>query len=778
MTVPTIVGYNSGVNTTDTNTSIVTTPTNAAGDLIFIAISSDPPEQIFTAPANFATIYPKVDIRSGASNKATFAMFFKQSNGSEPSTYSIPVSIADRQAWVAFTVRGANGIHAKGTVANGDGVTAVIPSVVTTVADCLLAGIIATDGNTTPHTGATNYTKYTEITASGASSISLWFESAPVAGTQGSDTVTIPTEQWIGVALALSVNFMISVTDAVALTEQVALNIFTPVPTPTISVADTTTSTESVVTMVTTESQASDTVTLSESVAFVVSVIKVSASESVGIGEQANTSVPGLSNTQAIANDFIALTEQAAAIIGSSSFTLNNTVTLSEAVNLLLASLPAASDTSTLTEQTTIRIAMNVQVADDVTVAEILALLPTVGVQTVDSITVGEAVAYSDRFSVSVSESITLTDSVIIPEIILLPQFRDYRIGSDSANTLSTVIAAPAAQPKDFIFIGITSDAFNQVFTPPEGFVELYHTAFFATATFALYYKLSNGVEPSTYVVGMSILERQSWVAFSVSNAASPIHNTGEGILSGNHDRPMIPALTTTIDGCLVIGVLATNGYPAPFGNTGHYYSERYEAGGSSAGSMSIWSAYQLVAGVTDEETLTMSAVQPWLTTSFALSPLINRLVFPSETLGISDLLGLKVSDPQMVNGESVSLIEAINTTLVVNISVAENAITVSDDPPLAERFYNATVFDPVTLTDSADARMAENIKINIVNAITVSDVGLVGAPGATLNRKVTDAISVGELITMMVIASRPANPFGYCCGILVIPGHVLNPDY
>ena len=205
MTAPSIqAGYTSGADTSNTTTTHVTAPTNAAGDVIYIAIVSDAAGQTFTAPTGFSTLYSNVNIPS-TSPTATFAVFYKTSTGSEAGPFDVGLGTSERQSWVAWTVHDDNGFDVTGTVNTGStGTGASVNFVTTDQADCLIIGIIATDGATTPHTPA-SMTKLAESAGSSAGSISVHYEAAVSLGTwPSSSSVTINTsEQWAGVAFAI-----------------------------------------------------------------------------------------------------------------------------------------------------------------------------------------------------------------------------------------------------------------------------------------------------------------------------------------------------------------------------------------------------------------------------------------------------------------------------------------------------------------------------------------------------------------------------------------------
>lgn len=774
MSVPVLIDYFASNNIGNTTSWNIDSGVYDEGDVLFIAIVSDAAGQVFTEPPGFTILYSDMPIPA-SSPSATFALFYKVGVPSEPLSYPVSVNTSEKQTWIAFTVRGFKTIiHAQGTTATGSSGTATIPAITTTQSDCLLIGIVGSDGTpSVPYGASSTYTKVVESTATSGGGVALYKSNQPNAGTRAADSVTLATEQWIGVSFAIAGPPSISVNDTVTITESVTLSATGGTPSP--SISDTITVIETVAASVVSYPRVTENITLSESAALSSPAILVVISETVTIGEQTNASIPGISASQIVVNDNVTLSEAVTAIIGLSSVSVANSVTLAEQVAATVLSHISTSDSITLTEQLAVSGTMNAVTSDDIVITETATLATGVRVQVSDLVTVTEVVIYSDKLLVNVSETITVTDSVIIPEVPVQPNIRDFRLGSDAANTLNTIVQAPLSLFKDVIFIAITSDAFNQVFTTPEGFSVLYdRTSIGSTATFTMFYKLSSGAEPATYTVGVSLVERQSWVCFSVSSVALPIHikNT---ILGGTHDQPAFSSLTTAVDDSLVIGIIATNDYPAPYTNTGSFYAEQYEAGGSSAGSVSIWIGYQRTPDATPEDVVQATLSVPYITAAFALEPLINRLVFPSDTITIGEANSLIVSTPQAQTADTVTITETISLSLVLNVSINEGAITVTDSAQV-ERFYNITLSDNLTAAEVVATQMAQNIQISVANTVTVSETKSVIPTALPFHAAINDHITVGELVTMIVISGGTIpNPFGFCCGRIRRRGTVVN---
>lgn len=199
---PTVNDYASGFDTSNTTSTVVTAPANAAGDEFFLFISSDAASQTFSDPTGlFTKVYNNVQV---SGNTATFALFKKTSSGSEASTFNIDVGTSERQAWVIYAVRGGNNINAQGTNATGNSATATIPGFTTTVDNCLAFGAVITDGNTQPHGATADYISQVQTGSSTASTLGLQYLTKTTAGTVADNTCSLNiSEQWLGISIAI-----------------------------------------------------------------------------------------------------------------------------------------------------------------------------------------------------------------------------------------------------------------------------------------------------------------------------------------------------------------------------------------------------------------------------------------------------------------------------------------------------------------------------------------------------------------------------------------------
>lgn len=619
-------------NTNQFNTVMGPVPNNIAGDVIYIAISSDAADQIFSPPSGFSVLYDNVAIPTGT-HTATFSLFYKQSAGSEPAFYTVAGSIAERQAWITFSVRNDGGIDAQGTNLTGSGITATIPAVTTVSDHCLLIGVIATDAATIPHTGGSTYVEQVEVTASSASTTSLWFSSlAELAGAKPSDAITLDSsEQWLGVSFAIR-----------------------PAVSPALSVFD-----------------------------------------------------------------LVTLTEQVALLIASGGVSVTEAVSVIEAISLLIV-IPGSP-----------------QVTDQVTTIEAVTVSVTLqGAQVTDTVTVTESVsvviASSGTLSISVTDNITVTTQVgLAPSVLITPpDLIDVLVGVSNSNTLATLVDAPSNVSGDVIYIAISSDAANQVFTPPNGFNTLYsNLAIFPgdnAATFAMFYKTSGGVEPGTYTVLGTVAERQAWVAFSVrgDNGINSVGNNAFGLST----LAALPDLRTYVDNCLLVGIVATDGNTTPH-TGGVYFLQQGAASGPSASTTSVWFATQSVAGDFASEGITITGAQQWLTLAFAIQPEGVTGVHVSNTITVTEQVTVIIISPGTVHvTETVSVTEQVTVQIVSkNVSVTET-ITVTEE-------VSVRVIVPGSPQANDTVTVTETVRVRIIGmSIQLASYAANGCPVAFEN--------------------------------------------
>ena len=201
MSAPTIVsGHVTGSDSSSQTNHVVTLPTNASGDIIFVAIASDDPADTFSL-SGYTALYAAVDINAGAEG----AVFYKTSGGSEGSTVTVVTTVSERCSWIAWAVRSTAGIEGTATATMGTSTSADVPAVTTTGVNRLRLSVVMTDGVTTPHGTATNsHTKLAEISATSAASVSVHSKTVATASTDPASTVSMTSDQWAGLSWAMT----------------------------------------------------------------------------------------------------------------------------------------------------------------------------------------------------------------------------------------------------------------------------------------------------------------------------------------------------------------------------------------------------------------------------------------------------------------------------------------------------------------------------------------------------------------------------------------------
>lgn len=206
MAVPTInftPGSNEGASSGNETTTNVITPPNTNGDVIYTAMTSDAASQVFTYPAGFAKVINDVTYQSAA----TVSAAYKTASG-EPSNFNVTLGTSERQVWISWSVSGDGGIHVIATENTGNSSTATCPAITTTVNDCLLFRVVATDvsaGTTLPHGSMTGWTLLTDEFQTSGGALSVYYKTLATAGTEASATVSLAvSEQWYANTFAIA----------------------------------------------------------------------------------------------------------------------------------------------------------------------------------------------------------------------------------------------------------------------------------------------------------------------------------------------------------------------------------------------------------------------------------------------------------------------------------------------------------------------------------------------------------------------------------------------
>lgn len=180
----------------------VTAPTVVAGDLILIWVSTDGSGASFTAPTGFSTEVSNLEISGGV----TAALFYKVATGSEPSSWSVPVSPDERHVGIAITIQEADSAIDVSATNTGSGSPATCPTVTPVASNTLLLRLVAADaGDTsTPHGTISGYTMLQNSGYFSSASVSAQHKSHTSGATGTADVSLSTSTGWVAVTLCVA----------------------------------------------------------------------------------------------------------------------------------------------------------------------------------------------------------------------------------------------------------------------------------------------------------------------------------------------------------------------------------------------------------------------------------------------------------------------------------------------------------------------------------------------------------------------------------------------
>lgn len=210
MTAPSVRSIGATRSYTGTNNTFAAPAGVVAGDLLLAFIGLDSPQSLpwsSRIPAGWTMIVS--DTVTTDPFSSVYGLAYKVAGGSEPSTYAFNMGGGGFGKIVAVQdVSATSPIDASNATNNASGTTFSVPSVTSTVADCLLVGFygITNSGSTytfTPPGGATEIID--EKAATQNACFGAYTRTLTSAGASGTDTVTVSAARavWAGaVAIA------------------------------------------------------------------------------------------------------------------------------------------------------------------------------------------------------------------------------------------------------------------------------------------------------------------------------------------------------------------------------------------------------------------------------------------------------------------------------------------------------------------------------------------------------------------------------------------------
>jgi hypothetical protein len=204
-----IEDYRITIQSYPTRFFVVNMPSNSpAGDLYIAQIAMDDDTPITTVPSGWTPI--KNGSRGYYGEDVTLATYWKIGSSSEPSSYTWSVSYGYSEIWIGAIYRISNfdpdtPIH-QSAVTTGVSSNPSAPSITTTIDDCLVFRMFASDDDWTVlawPSGTSpifeNNAGYNSLTSAAAA------YNKTFAGSTGSGVFTIPSsEKWVGITIAIT----------------------------------------------------------------------------------------------------------------------------------------------------------------------------------------------------------------------------------------------------------------------------------------------------------------------------------------------------------------------------------------------------------------------------------------------------------------------------------------------------------------------------------------------------------------------------------------------
>lgn len=291
---------------------------------------------------------------------------------------------------------------------------------------------------------------------------------------------------------------------------------------------------------------------------------------------------------------------------------------------------------------------------------------------------------------------------------------------SEAANSAATTIPLPTSfNTADRWFGAYVSDANGQTFTPPDGnWTEEWNDISVQSAfSFGLSYR-TGGSANAAFSLGTS--ERQAGVSFAVSGAASGVHAKGSPDQTGSSGTAVIPGLTTTVNDCLVIGVVGTDvsaGDTAPTTPSGWtLVASKYQLSG---GLVCVYQRTQATAGIISDTNVTLAVSEQWIGVSFALAPATGTSHNLTAAIAIASTTpNAALNVARAITASVVAISDTPNASLAVTRSLSSNIAVASATPAASLNVTRSLTSDIVVASTTPNALLniarllASNISI------------------------------------------------------------------
>lgn len=250
------------------------------------------------------------------------------------------------------------------------------------------------------------------------------------------------------------------------------------------------------------------------------------------------------------------------------------------------------------------------------------------------------------------------------PSINFTPSFDQ---GGSSGNETSTNIASYPHANGDVVHIAMVSDAASQVFTFPAGYTKQYSDVSVNGAATAVLARKTASSEPSNFNVTLGTSERQVYIAFSVTGDGG-VNATGTSG-TGTGSTATCPAVTTTVDDCLLIRFVATDisaGTTLPHG-TMSGWTKLAEQDTGSGGALSIHYKVLATHGTEASATVSMNVSEQWWAGTFAIAPAATSITITLTGIGTAQAIGT-ISIRKAVAPSGIASGQAIGTVLLKQV--------------------------------------------------------------------------------------------------------------
>lgn len=325
------------------------------------------------------------------------------------------------------------------------------------------------------------------------------------------------------------------------------------------------------------------------------------------------------------------------------------------------------------------------------------------------------------------------------------PSVRSFTPYADTSSETDHPLDAPASMAVgDYVYLLVCLDV-DSTFTST-GFSSLYgDISVGARAGAAVLRKAYDAGDGSTYTV-VTVVERMAGVALAIENDGG-IHAYSAAPESGIGTTTIdVPAITTTIDGCLIVTVVFTDRQTTPHGAlTGATHLVEVDV--FSGGTVSIYTQTQATAGTVAADSISMQVGNPspdteeWWCSRFAIAP---------TSSGSSGSLSATLDDATLSAAGDVADRGTLDVTL--GDATLSGAGSVSIGGALSTTLADATLSAAATVADRGALDITlDDATLSGVGSV-VTEAAVSGSLSGTLADVTLDASGVTVLLVMYLV--------------------------